>query len=217
MKATRPPHTTVWRFCASCTATLLCWALWVVLGCALAWQGFVALSQDVAVPDLLLRRIESTLAAENFFVRFGHAHLDPQGGILLEKVQLHSRSFDEPLLTSDFIYLRKSIWSILAGQHLPDVVRLEGASVILPAMLSPSGTAEQLLRDVNADLRFTGEMWSVERLTGRMGNLPGPQPCPTPLHRNAPRPGNGCGRPSSRRTSHGRRPALAGTCRARAS
>lgn len=172
MKETRPPHTTPWRFCASCAGTLVCWAVWIVLGITLAWQGFVAVSRDLTVPDIVLRRIESTLAAENFYVRFGRAHLDPRGGILLEKVQLHSRSFDEPLLTSDFLYLRKSIWSVLAGQTLPDVVRLEGASIQLPAMFSPSGTAEPLLRDVNADFRLTDKLWSVERLTGQIGHLP---------------------------------------------
>ena len=172
MKDTRPPHTTAWRFCTSCVGTLLCWALWVVLGIALAWQGYVALVKDVSVPNFLLRRIEASLAAENFSVKFGRAHIDPQGGILLERVQLHSTSFDEPLLTSQFIYLHKSIWSVLAGHHLPDIVRLEGASIQLPAMLSPSGTAEQLLRDVNADFRFTSELWSVVRLTGHIGNLP---------------------------------------------
>ena len=172
MKDTRPPHTTAWRFCTSCVATLFCWALWVVLGIALAWQGYVALVKEVAVPNFMLRRIEASLAAENFSVKFGRAHIDPRGGILLERVQLHSTSFNEPLLTSDFIYLHKSIWSILAGQHLPDIVRLEGASIQLPAMISPSGTAEQLLRDVNADFRFTSELWSVVRLTGHIGNLP---------------------------------------------
>jgi len=172
MNDTRPPHTTAWRFCASCLATLLYWALWLVLGIALGWQAYVALAREVSVPDFILRRIESALAAENFSVRFGHATLDPSGGILLEQVQLRSNSFEDPLLTSQYIYLHKSIWSILAGQPMPDVVRLAGASIHLPAMFSPSGTAEQLLRDVNADFRFSGELWSVERLTGQMGNLP---------------------------------------------
>lgn len=171
MKESRPPHTTAMRFCASCAVTLLCWVLWLLLGGALAWQGYMALVKDISVPDFVLRRIEAKLAAENFSVRFGRAHLDSQNGILLENVQLFSRSFEEPLLTGRSIYLRKSIWSILAGQHLPDVVKLEGASVQLPAMLSPSGTAEQLLREVNAEFHFSGEIWSVERLTGRIGNL----------------------------------------------
>jgi hypothetical protein len=172
MKESRPPHTTAWRFCTSCLVTLLCWALWLVLGGALAWQGYITAVKDLSVPDFILRRIETSLAAENFSVRFGRAHFDAQGGILLENVQLHSRAFEEPLLTGDFVYLRKSIWSILAGHRLPDLVRIEGASVQLPAMLSPSGTAEQLLSDVNAELRFPGGLWSVDRLTGRIGNLP---------------------------------------------
>jgi len=172
MKETRPPHTTPWRFCASCTATLLCWALWIMLGGTLAWQGLILVSKDLTVPDIILRRIEATLAAENYSVRFGRAHLDPHGGILLEKVRLYSQAYEEPLLTSDFIYLRKSLWSIIAGQRLPDVLRLEDATIQLPAMHSPSGTVERLLREVNAEIYFTSNLWTVERLTGKIGSLP---------------------------------------------
>ena len=172
MTESRPPCTTAWHFCASCAVTLLCWTVWLLLAFVLAWQGYIALVKDVSVPDFILRRVEASLAAENFSVRFGRAHFDPRGGILLENVQLRSGSFEEPLLTSQYIYLRKSIWSYLSGQRLPDVVWMEGASVQLPAMLSPSGTAEQLLRDVNAEFRFSSKIWTVERLTGRMANLP---------------------------------------------
>lgn len=172
MKDTRPPHTTAWRFCTSCVATLVCWVLWVALGIVLAWQGYVAVVKDVAVPGFILRRIEASLAAENLSVKFGRAHFEPRGGITLERVQLRSTSFEDPLLTSDFIYLQKSIWSIVAGQRMPDIVRLEGAQLQLPAMFSPSGTAEALLRDLNADFRFTSDLWSVVRLTGNVGRLP---------------------------------------------
>lgn len=172
MKETRPPPTTAWRFCTSCVGTLLCWALWLILGAALSWQSYVALVKDVTVPDFILRRIEANLAAEKFSVRFGHAHLDPRGGIFLENIELRSNSFAEPLLTSQSIYLKKSFWAILAGYHLPDIIRLEGATLQLPAILSPSGTAEPLLREINADFRFSSDLWSIERLTGRIGNLP---------------------------------------------
>lgn len=168
---TRHPHTTAGRYCLSCAATLLCWIVWLILGAALSWQSYVLVTRDLSVPGFILRRIESSLAAGNLAVTFGRAHLDPSGGVLLENIQLRSRTFDDPLVTGESLYLRKSIWSILAGHNLPDVIRLNGATIRTPAMFSPSGTAEPLIRDVYADIAFAENTWTVRRFTGRIGNV----------------------------------------------
>ncbi|MBI2517431.1 MAG: AsmA-like C-terminal region-containing protein [Opitutae bacterium] len=159
------------RYCLSCAATLVCWALWIVLGLGIAGQLYIAAMEEVPVPDFVLRRIEERLAAENLAVRFGRANFDPTGRLRLENVQLFSRSFEEPLLTSRLLSVRKGPWAMLSGRLIPDEIELEGATLQLPAMLSPSGTAEPLLRDVAGHVHYEETYWRIDQLTFRAGPL----------------------------------------------
>ena len=159
------------RFCGSCVITLLCWTIWLALGATLVGLIYVAVARELPVPDLVLRRVEARLAEANLAIKFGHARFDTSGGLLLEDVQLRSRRFEEPLLTSRLVFFRRSIWSILAGRPVPDEIRLEGAALQLPAMLSPSGTTESLVRDLALVLRHEENLWHLDLLTGRIGQL----------------------------------------------
>jgi len=159
------------RFCVSCCVTLGCWAVWLVLAAALAAQIYVIAAKDLPVPGFVLRRIEAELAAQNLAVRFGQAHFDPDGHLLLENLELRSVAFEEPILTSRLVYLRKSPWSVLAGRLVPDEVRLEGATLQLPAMLSPSGAPEPLFREVAASLRFDQPVAHVDQFAFKLDRL----------------------------------------------
>jgi hypothetical protein len=169
---TKGPVLSPLRYCASCVVTLVFWAVWLVLAAALATQCYIGIVQDVTVPDFVLRRIEAGLAEENFSVRFGGAHFDPTGQLLLENVQLRVRSFEEPVFSSRLVYVHKNFWSLLAGRPVPDEVRFEGATLQLPAIFSPSGTAEPLLKEMAGQLRFEGNECQVDQLAFHLGNMP---------------------------------------------
>ncbi len=171
MPIQQKPALTVLRFCGSCLATLACWAVWLVLGATLAALIYVAAARELPVPDFMLRRAEAELARAGLTIKFGRARLDPTGIVLLENVQFHSRSFEEPLLTCRSLYLRRDFWTVLAGRPIPDEIRLEGAALQVPAMLSPSGTVEPLIRDVTLVLRHEDERWLVDQFNGRVGQL----------------------------------------------
>lgn len=168
----RPSHArTFLGFCVSCCATLLCWALWIVLGISLVSLAYVALARELAVPDFVLRRVETKLADAGFALRFGHARFDPTGRIVLENVQLRTRRFSDPILTCRLLYVRRDFWSLLAGQTNPDEIRIEGASLQLPAMLSPSGTTEPVVRNLAATFRYERKAWQIDQFAGRVGAL----------------------------------------------
>lgn len=171
MPAKQKPAATVLRFCASCAATLACWALWLVLGATLITLCYIATARELPVPDFILRRAEAELAKAGLTLKFGRARLDPTGIVLFENVQFHSRSFEEPLLTCRLLYLRREFWSMLAGRIIPDEIRLEGAILQLPAMLSPTGTVEPLLRDGSLVLRHEDQRWLLDQFTGRIDRL----------------------------------------------
>ena len=159
------------HFCGSCLSTLACWAVWIVLGATLAGLIYISVAKELPVPGFVLRRVEAELARANLVIRFGQARFDPTGKILLENVSLRLKQFEEPLITSRLVYLRRSFWSVLAGQPVPDEIRLEGAVLQLPAMLSPSGTVEPLIRDLAVTLQHNNHFWQVGQFTCRVGRL----------------------------------------------
>ncbi len=171
MPAKPKPASTVLRFCVSCGATLACWAVWLMLGATLLTLGYIATVRELPVPDFILRRAEAELAKAGLTLKFGRARLDPTGIVLLEDVQFRSRQFEEPLLTCRLLYLRREFWSVLAGRTIPDEIRLEGAALQLPAMLSPSGAVEPLIREVVLVVRHEDQRWLVDQFTGRVGRL----------------------------------------------
>ncbi|HWA26733.1 MAG TPA: AsmA-like C-terminal region-containing protein [Lacunisphaera sp.] len=171
---TAPTHSwlrTGLRFCASCVTTVICWAIWLVLAVLLAVLIYVALARDLPVPGFVLRRVEAGLARSGLALQFGRAHFDPKGQILLEDVQVRAKPFEEPLLTCRLLYVRHDFWSVLSGWNLPELIRIEGAALQLPAMLSTTGAAEPVVSDLVAVLRHEGRLWHVDQFAGHLGSL----------------------------------------------
>lgn len=159
------------RFCFSCAGTLACWTIWLALAALLIAQLYVALAHRLPVPRLILAKLDSRLAAEGLAVGFERAQFDPTGRLLLEKARLRLQQFEEPLVVADSFFVRKSPWSILSGARAPDEIRLYGATLQLPAPLSPTGTAAPLLHDAAAVLRIEGSLVHLDQLTFRLGQL----------------------------------------------
>lgn len=159
------------RFCGSCLVTVAYWAVWIVLGSLLVVLAYIALAKELPVPGFMLRQAESRLAESGLGLKFGRTRLDPTGKILLEDVRFRANQFDDPLLVCRLLYVRHNFWSVLSGRMEPDEIRLEGAALRLPAMLSPSGTAESLVSDLAVALRHDDHVWHVDQFAGRMGRL----------------------------------------------
>jgi hypothetical protein len=171
MPARPKPAVTALRFCASCLVTVFCWALWIVLGVTFGALLYVAVAHELPVPGFVLRRAEAELAQAGLTLKFGRARFDPTGKLLLEDVQFRSNQYEDPLLTCRVLYLHRDFWSVVAGRPMPDEIRLEGATFQLPAMLSPSGTVEPLVRDLAVVVHHEGRRWLVDQLNGRVGRL----------------------------------------------
>jgi len=165
------PRPSVFRFCASCCVTLVCWALWLTLGTTLVVLAYIACVRELPVPNFALRRVEARLAEAGYALQFGAAHLDPTGRVLLENVSFRSTRFDDPLLTCRLLYVRHNFWSFLAGRTEPSEIRVENAAIQLPAMLSPSGTTMPVVKDLAATLRFDHNAWEIDQFVGRVGAL----------------------------------------------
>lgn len=165
-----------WRgthFCSRCVGTLALWTLWLGLAVALAVQLRIAFGRELSVPDFVLQRVEQRLAASGLGVTFGGASFDPQGHLLLRRVELGSRTFAEPLLLAEDLYLVFDPWSLPLGRLELERIEIVDARLQVPAMLSPSGRAEPLLAGLNARIEILPDRrLRITQLSTRLGSIP---------------------------------------------
>jgi len=158
-------------FCGRCVLRLFVWTLWLALGLLLAFQVWIAGSHELAVPSGVLRMFEARLAAAHLQVKFGHARFDPSGRILLEDVRLSLPDYREPIAVTRAAYLELDPWALLAGKFEPHRLQLSGARVAVPAMLSRSGEAEDIVHDLDATLEFGTHELFIHHLTAHIAGI----------------------------------------------
>ena len=159
------------RLCGACVLGLLRWTLWLALCLLLAIQAWIAGSHELAVPGFVLRRLESRLAASHVEVKFGHARFDPSGRILLEDVRLSLPAYREPVAVTSAAYIELDPWALLAGKFEPHRLHLTGTRFAVPAMLSRSGQAEDIVRDLDTTLQLGERELVIEHLTARIAGI----------------------------------------------
>jgi hypothetical protein len=160
------------RYCASCVVTLACWTLWLVLALALAIQIHIATSNELNVPAPVLRALEERLALSGVKTTFGRATFDPSGRILLENVAGTLNSFPEPVAFARSVYVRCDPWSLIFLRRFDELeVRVTGVRLLAPAILSPSGRAEELIRNLDATIIPSNEFITLSQLNFELANL----------------------------------------------
>lgn len=141
-----------------------------MLSGVLGVQLYIALAQELPLPQFILQRLETRLAEHDLALAYHRAQFDPAGRVLLQDVRFRSRRFEDPVLVARSVYLRKSLWSVLSGDRAPDEIRIDGGTLQLPAPLSPSGTAAPLVSEIAATFRIDSQLVHVDQLAFRIGN-----------------------------------------------
>ena len=159
------------RWGSACAFTVSLWSVWLVLVCLLAVQTYIASHQELEVPAFLLRSLEERLAASGVRATFGRTSFDPTGRVLIENARLSLPAFVEPVISARAIYVRLDPWALATGQFEPRELRLSGASLAIPAMLSPSGLAEEILRDLDTTLVPHEQSLELAQLSGRVAGI----------------------------------------------
>jgi len=163
-----------WRGARLCTAgglTFALWSLWLGLVLLLGVQAYVARSHELALPGFVLSTLEERLAASGVHLTFGRTSFDPHGRVLIEDLRLSLPAFDEPVVTARSLYARLDPWKLLVGRVEPVEIRLSGATLLTPAMLSPSGRAEQIVHDLDASITPHEQEFAINWCHGRLGEL----------------------------------------------
>ncbi|MDE3083703.1 MAG: hypothetical protein KGJ37_00600 [Verrucomicrobiota bacterium] len=126
------------------------------MGALLVFQLYLLGAHKITVPAFVLRSVETRLAASRLTVHFGRAVVDPSGHIVVENVRLGTPAFAEPLFTARALYVRLDPWLLLTGQVRLREIRAAGASLLAPAMFSPTGRAEAIANDCDLVLTRRG-------------------------------------------------------------
>ncbi len=147
------------------------WSFWLALLLLLGVQIWWFRSSELAVPGFVLRALETRLAASDLHATFGRTVFDPTGRILLEDFKLSTPSFREPLATARMIYVHLDPWSLATGVFEPEEIQLSGVSLFEPAMLSATGRAEPVVRDLEATLLLHPREIELRQLHTRIGNI----------------------------------------------
>ncbi len=160
------------RFCASCVLTLGCWTLWLALALLLAFQIHIATSNELEVPPPVLRALEERLALSGVKTTFGRATFDPSGRILLENVAGSLKSFPEPVVFARSLYVRCDPWALIFLRRFEELeLRVTGVRLLAPAILSPSGRAEELVRNLDATITPSAKSVTLSHLTFELADL----------------------------------------------
>lgn len=154
--------------------TAMCWTLWIGLAALALTQVYIATSRNLPVPDFVLRQFETKLEDAGLKIEFGQATFDPQGRFLLRDVSFSFQSINEPAIRAKSVYITADPISLLLRQFEPKNVRITGADLLMPAMVSPTGKAEPLIRGLDATIRLgeRDEPLVIEHLTAHFGPLP---------------------------------------------
>ncbi len=148
--------------------------LWLGLGVLALVQTYIATSHQLAVPEFALRQVESKLAAVGLEIEFGEADFDPQGRFLLRDVSIRLAGIKDPAIRADSIFIEVDPVSLVLRSVVPRRVRITGADLLMPAMISPSGIPEPLVRGLDTSLRLnvSGQTLTVDSLTAHFGPVP---------------------------------------------
>lgn len=159
------------RLGAQALLTLGCWTLWLILLISLGFHIHILTSSELELPRPLLRAIETRLAASGVSTTFGRTLFDPSGRLLVENVVCHLPAYPDPIFTARALYVRLDPWALLLGRAEELELHATGVSLLLPAMLSPSGRSEELVRNLDATLFPTEQSLVVSHLTFELGTL----------------------------------------------
>lgn len=149
------------RTAGSACLTSACWLLWIALTVSLVLLATIHFQRELTVPGFLLRRIEQKLQTAQISAHFGRTAFDPSGNIVLEDVRLYATGLNEPLARAAAVRLHLNLWAVATGGFDVSELQLTDVQLDCPAIVSPTGTSEPIVRDLGITLRRERDQWEV--------------------------------------------------------
>ncbi|MCH6255911.1 AsmA-like C-terminal region-containing protein [Puniceicoccaceae bacterium K14] len=142
----------IWRgTCATCGAVtdFLSTILVLVLAITVACLFYIATNETVPVPKFVLRQLESQLESRGVAIRMKSVRYYFDGSIILESPRVISTDFNSQVASADLILIKVRTPLLLFGQVKVASISLSNGIFQLPPVISPSGTAVNLIEDLD--------------------------------------------------------------------
>ncbi|MEY4940439.1 MAG: hypothetical protein RIQ93_2174, partial [Verrucomicrobiota bacterium] len=160
-------------FC-SASATLysvVLWSLWLALGLLAALQVYIVSTDQLSVPEFALRRVERDLGEAGLQIAFKGTSLDPTGRMLIQDVRISLPEYPDPVLRAGSVDIEFNPWWLTVGVFKPGKIRISDGRVSIPAMLSPSGRSEALIRDLDLTVLPGNNQIDLPQFTARIAGV----------------------------------------------
>jgi AsmA-like C-terminal region len=148
--------------------SIILWTLWMALALLLAGLIYILTSNELAIPQFGLRKLERWLAETGVKATFGRTSFDPTGRLLIEDARIFLPNSTEPVVVARTLFIRFDSRSLLNGRFVPQEISLSGASAFVPSMLSGSGQPEEFIRSLHVTLHITAEVAHLVQLNARI-------------------------------------------------
>ena len=162
---------TIVKYLVGALGSFVLWTCWLLLAAMLTFLLVIACSHELSVPNRLVQHFRDRLAVAGLRFTFDTAHFDLRGNVLVENLQVYSDTFEEPLITCESIYLRIDPWALTAGSFEVDSIVGHQTNLYVPAMLSPSGQSEAVIRNLEFALAPANDGLAIQRLVAQAGQL----------------------------------------------
>ena len=159
------------RLALSWAGSFVLWTLWLGLCILLAFQIYIVSANELALPEFVLRRLEDKLAESGLRATFSRTSFDPVGRVLMENVALSLPAYAEPVATARAVFVQFNPLMLAIGQVEPLEVRIMGASVAVPAMLSTTGRPVELVSELDTTLVPGEKAFVIRQLSARVSGI----------------------------------------------
>jgi hypothetical protein len=160
------------RAFGSAVVSVVLWTIWLGLAVVFFFQLYIVTANELAIPDFVLRRIESKLAEAGVRATFSRTSFDPLGRVLMENVRLSLPAFAEPVLTCRSVFVRLNPLFLIVGRVDMREIELHEVTAYVPAMISPSGRPEEIIRNFDATFEPQRRAIVIRNLSANVAGIP---------------------------------------------
>jgi hypothetical protein len=135
--------------------------------------AYIVTLDESSMPDFLIRMLEDRLHAEGVSLSMSGIRLQPSGRITIDDPVIHSDTLQSEIARADLISIKLNPALLLFGQTRLSELDVLNGSLIVPALISPSGLSEPLIDRI--DLRVENQLkgWEIKRSKFRFADVRG--------------------------------------------
>lgn len=126
---------------------------------------------EIPDPERLLKVLNSKLEEEGLKIHYDAISIDFTGDILIKNGRIDFTATNEPALEADQLFVDLNYPAFALGKTPFNNIRITGGRLYSPAIVSASGTNDNLIDQVNLSVSRRWSHWSIEFLTAKFQNL----------------------------------------------